>query len=754
MKHILHILLFFAFNLIFTTVNAQDPPYPTVTIVSDDVEFCESGTADVTIQFTGEPPFAIYYEIGGAYQTVGFDEGTGLQTISNYEHTFSITQTSTDDVNILKVYDNNYQIAPLNHSTKLNSGSDLVSGSMNIQIDQMPTPDAGVTDKICGYEYTLQGSVSDATHTIYWNDMTGVGSYSDINSSTSTFAKNEEGQVTFILTEENGACTATDEVTIDFHGSPTATLNSPGEYKFCSTDSEADIVAYSVNFTGNAPFDYVIKNNTNSYNETSTTLTANLEYPVSTSDQFYILSVTDVNGCSAIEEDITGTQIVTDLKPNTQAGEDQIVCGKEFTLEAIPSSGTSGEWSSAATGINYGVNSNANTSVTSDNYQLVALTWTETSDELSCINSDEVQIRFAEPPVLELLNTEDQICNGSSTYVNLNITNGNAPFSVSYNDETETYSKTELSLGSISLELNPTYDITSPVQSQTDFHFTSIEGVYGCEASYSDLVYSVSVDQQPMANAGDPSLDSPCDDTIELQASNSVGEGYWSPSSEGTFDDESNPEAMFTVSPINEPTQYILTWNVINGECYDSDNVEFTVKPFPTPVIAGKDSTIFALDNIQLYAETLEVGSGTWSLLEGSATIVDPSNTISVVTGMEPGVYRFKWTVDVEEGGCAIEDEVTITMKELFETGGFSPNGDAINDEFKIPGSENLHNIKFVVFNKFGKLVHEEVYSENVRISWDGKGLDGEVVKEGVYYYIFDADELSKPVKKYLVIKR
>ncbi len=753
MKNILHFLLFFAFNPIFITINAQDPPYPTVTIVSEDVEFCESGTAYVTIQFTGEPPFAIYYEIGGDYQTVGFNEGTGLQMISNYEYTFSITQSSTEDVNILKVYDNNYQIEPLNHTTKLNSGSDLVSGSMNIKIDQMPTPNAGINDEICGYGYTLQGSVSDPTHTIYWNDMTGVGNYSDINLPTSTFTKNEEGQITFVLTEINGVCTATDEVIIDFLGSPTATLNSSGEYKFCSTDSDPDRVAFGVTFTGNAPFDYVIKNNTNSYPENATTLTGNVEYPVITSDQYYILSVTDANGCEAEEDDILGTQIVTDLKPNTQAGDDQIVCGTEFTLEAIPSTAASGKWATASSGINFNNDeTNANTTVTSNNYQLATLTWTETSDEMSCTNSDDVQVRFAEPPVLELLNTEDQICSGSTAYVNLNIKNGNAPLTVSYNDESNTYAKTELSKGSTLLELNPTYDISTPVQSQTDYHFTTIEGVYGCEATYSDLIYTVFVDQQPEANAGEDKLEL-CSREIDLNATPSVGDGHWSFDSDGEFSDASDPYTKFTAYDSKE---YVLTWNEINGQCSSSDNITISVQPSPYPVEAGVDSIIYALDNIQLYAKELIEGDGTWTLIEGNATIEDPNNPTSNVVGMTPGVYRFQWSAIPSETSICdpVSEEVIITIKELFETGGFSPNGDAINDEFEIPGSENLHNIKFVVFDKYGKLVHEESYSDNVRITWDGKGIDGEVLTEGVYYYIFDADELSKPVKKYLVLKR
>ncbi len=754
MKIVPHISLLNIFIFFTSLLSAQVAEMPTVTIVSSDVAFCEEGTATVEVEFTGEPPFGLYYEVDGSYHTVGVNESTGSLLIDSYSASFDVTQNTSADVVIVRVYDNNYGIDPLNHTTKLNSGSDLVNGSVSITIDSKPTPNAGIDDEVCGYEYTLQGSVSDASHTIYWNDMTGVGTYSDINSPTSTFTKSEEGQATFILTEKNGACSETDEVTLDFHGSPTAVLNSPGEYKFCTTDTDPDEVTFSVDFSGNAPFDYVIKNNTNSYSENSTVLTDNVGYPVSSSDQFYIFSVSDVNGCAAEEKDIIGTQIVTDLKPEVSAGSDDVACGTEYVLQASLASGNTGVWTSDVGDI-FDDTSNKNATASLNSYTLaqdVAFTWTEKESIMGCSDVDEVVITYAEPPALELLNTEDQICTGSSTYLNLNITNGNEPFSVLYNDESDSYSKTDLAKGNNTLELNPTFDITSSVQSQTDFHFTKISGVYGCTTSYSDLIYNVYVDEQPAANAGIDQLDL-CDREITLDATPSVGDGYWSPDSDGQFEDVSDSYTTFTAYDSKE---YTLTWNEINGQCSSSDDVIVSVQPSPYPVEAGVDSTIYAMDNFQLYAETLDEGEGIWSLLEGNATINNPKDPTSIVTDMKPGVYRFQWSVIPTEASICdpVTDEVVIIIKELFETGGFSPNGDAINEEFKIPGSENLHNIKFVVFDKYGKLVHEESYSENVRITWNGEGLDGEDLTEGVYYYIFDADELSKPVKKYLVIKR
>ncbi len=746
MKNILHILLFFAINIIYISVNAQDPPYPTATIISEDVEYCGSEEAEIEIQFTGTTPSNFALSING---DISFWEVDITKLTSELLYSFTLPFPQTSEIAITRVYDNNYQYDVNN---PMGSGVENSSNSsMIVQIDEMPSPNAGTYDAICGYELTLDGTVTDQTHTIYWNDLTGVGDYSDVNSPTSKFTADQEGDVTFILTEINGMCTAKDEVTVTFLGAPTAALNSSGEFKFCSSDSDPDFISMDIAFTGNAPFNYKI----NEGDYTSDGATDNPSIEVFASGEYSITEVTDVNGCYAPAEDITGTQIVTDLKPVAYAGEDQIICGKEFTLEATPSSNTSGEWTSKSVGINYADATNANTTVTSDDYQLVTLTWTETSDEMNCVSTgDDVQIRFAEPPVLELSKTEDEICDDGSSfsYLTLNVTNGNEPFSVFYNDESKDYSESDLTLGVTPLKLYPEFNSTESPQSITRYNFTSITGAYGCTTTYSDLTYTVKVDEKPEVSVVNYIQDIPCNPIIELEASTSFGTGYWSFESDGTFDDENNPYTKFTATTSKD---YILIWNDTNGECTTSSEVAFSVLPFPDPVFAGIDSIIYGLDKIQLYAEPLNIGKGTWSLLEGYATIENTFSNSSVVSGMDPGVYKFLWSTDVMGGGCTVKDTVVITIKELFQTGGFSPNGDAVNEYFEIPGSVHLTNIHFVVFDKLGKLKYEEKGAgSDHEIKWDGVGIDGEALPAGVYYYVFEADELSKPVKKYLVLKR
>ncbi|MDC0204748.1 gliding motility-associated C-terminal domain-containing protein [Flavobacteriales bacterium] len=65
----------------------------------------------------------------------------------------------------------------------------------------------------------------------------------------------------------------------------------------------------------------------------------------------------------------------------------------------------------------------------------------------------------------------------------------------------------------------------------------------------------------------------------------------------------------------------------------------------------------------------------------------------------------------------------------------FSPNGDGINDVFSI-GEFGMDNMSVSILNRWG----EEVYSwEGDGGKWDGKGVDGQTLSEGVYFYVLKA---------------
>lgn len=87
--------------------------------------------------------------------------------------------------------------------------------------------------------------------------------------------------------------------------------------------------------------------------------------------------------------------------------------------------------------------------------------------------------------------------------------------------------------------------------------------------------------------------------------------------------------------------------------------------------------------------------------------------------------------------GCYDSVEFNIEVQGLPETANvFSPNSDNINDEFTF-NEYAMESVDVQIFNRWGQMVYTWV-GENK--SWNGKGIDGSNLPEGVYFYMFKGD--------------
>lgn len=68
----------------------------------------------------------------------------------------------------------------------------------------------------------------------------------------------------------------------------------------------------------------------------------------------------------------------------------------------------------------------------------------------------------------------------------------------------------------------------------------------------------------------------------------------------------------------------------------------------------------------------------------------------------------------------------------------FTPNGDGINDEFKI-FANGIESQQMKIFDRWGKLVFESNFT-----SWDGKSKNGEPLEEGTYYYTIRFKQIGR----------
>jgi gliding motility-associated-like protein len=136
-------------------------------------------------------------------------------------------------------------------------------------------------------------------------------------------------------------------------------------------------------------------------------------------------------------------------------------------------------------------------------------------------------------------------------------------------------------------------------------------------------------------------------------------------SGSGTLTDANDPTTDITGLTIGQTT---LVWSIFNGPCANSltsDTVVIQVFDSNAPeAMAGPDQDYCAPINttITMFANSAILPAiGTWVLLTGSATIVDPSDPFTEITNLGFGENVFEWQIDNSTCGAGVTtDQMSI----------------------------------------------------------------------------------------------
>lgn len=196
---------------------------------------------------------------------------------------------------------------------------------------------------------------------------------------------------------------------------------------------------------------------------------------------------------------------------------------------------------------------------------------------------------------------------------------------------------------------------------------------------------------------------------------------------------------------------YIFRYSVTdNGGLSAFDEVMVTIFPEPQinepPIVdAGKDIVIqLPEDSLTISAEANSpeglIVSYRWIQIEGDPIIIqNDSSEVLHLNQMPPGEYVFQITV-TDSWGNEASDEVEILVIEeepaVRPHNTFSPNGDDIDQTWKIANAFLLDECEIVIFNRGGLTVYQ---SKGYNNEWDGL-YKGSPLEEGVYFYIIRCD--------------
>jgi hypothetical protein len=125
-------------------------------------------------------------------------------------------------------------------------------------------------------------------------------------------------------------------------------------------------------------------------------------------------------------------------------------------------------------------------------------------------------------------------------------------------------------------------------------------------------------------------------------------QGLWTVlSGTATVNNATNPNSGVSNLTVGE---HLLQWTVNNGPCGPVTTATMSIYIFDAnaPVAdAGEDQELCIPFNSTTFEGSIPVypGSGTWTLIQGSGNIDNPSSPQSLVTNLDQGENIFVWTV-------------------------------------------------------------------------------------------------------------
>jgi gliding motility-associated-like protein len=490
----------------------------------------------------------------------------------------------------------------------------ITSDSVVIVNDMPTTANAGVNLASCADSINLNANMP-YIGTGSWSVVSGAGVFDNLTSNRTLVRSMARGNNNYKWTITNGTCASSSIVNI--------VNNTP-------SDAQAgyDVVTCEDSIVlnpGIPTFGY----GEWSVHTGSAKFKGNLAYNLGRDNNQLIYTVKN-SGCYSRD-----TLVVASHKPSAaRAGADQAICQDSVLMTAnIPVTGT-GTWtiqSGAASIVNA---SNPGTRIRNISQGENILRWM--ISYMGCTSYDDITI--TNNYVAADAGTDKILCSDMTT--------------LEGNDPGTSQGYWSIVGGSTGATVESPYAPNSVVRNMGlgDNIFRWTISKSGC-VGYDEV--TITNNMPTTAFAGEDA--SVCADNVKLRANTILqGQGTWSVlSGSGDFADAGNPGT--TVTNLASGSN-VLRWTSEKSGCVSTNEVTISNNQ-PTDVFSGLDQELCD-DSTMLYANPPNIGTGTWSVLQGSASFADPHRYNTSVTYLDHGSNILKWTVASQT--CIVSDTVII----------------------------------------------------------------------------------------------
>ena len=204
-----------------------------------------------------------------------------------------------------------------------------------------------------------------------------------------------------------------------------------------------------------------------------------------------------------------------------------------------------------------------------------------------------------------------------------------------------------------------------------------------------------------------------------------------------------NPKRRF-----NDSGTFNISYYFFNAQGCVSDTVNKDVIVYPYPILTlGPKINVLEGGSAKIKPKYV-YGNNLTYLWTPPTYLNNDTDSIPVTTPLGDITYRLNLT---GIGGCIVTD--TIFIKLLLAPivpNAFTPNGDGINDRWRIQYLESYPGATVDVYNRYGQAVFS---SEGYDVDWDGT-VNGKALPIGTYYYVINPKNGRKIIAGSITIIR
>ena len=268
----------------------------------------------------------------------------------------------------------------------------------------------------------------------------------------------------------------------------------------------------------------------------------------------------------------------------------------------------------------------------------------------------------------------------------------------------------------------------------TTQYMVTITDANGCVSRDS---VTVNINQLPVINVRDTSI---CSGFPALLSASGATSYLW------RFPDGTTSVLNPVIVNPTQTSSYTVVGTDLNN-CRDSLIQVINIVPASVIIVPVPDSIIRRGTELSLFANLLNVGDSILSWRPAASV----TSTTSNPTSSNPSISQWYYITTVNSTGCIANDSIFIEVlpvDDIIAPTGFSPNGDGVNDVFRLVMTPYLELEAFIVVNRWGEEVFNFPDFQKGK-AWDGMFKDREQpISTYVWYAVANSKLTGKKTSK------